>query len=231
MGEYVEIVIALVLSIFFVTVFKPVLKRAPVVLYLIALIVCLIFLSDVLLKYYLRIGLMFYPYLQRGLFAFSLFVVVMFIGVLPDSSRIKKFYSPIRGEVSIVASILILGHIINYLQAFLIRIFSGFVGMSLTMSLSFILSAVLLILLVPLTITSFRFVRKRMSTNLWKSLQEWAYVFFGVIYLHLMLILAPAMGISNKATTSGVVYTVIFASYLILRLRKSSLDKKTRRST
>ncbi|MFQ8866773.1 MAG: hypothetical protein ACLR67_00475 [Eggerthella lenta] len=50
----------------------------------------------------------------------------------------------------------------------------------------------LLVLLLVLGVTSFGFVKKHMRTESWKRLQRWAYVFFGLVYVHLMLMLAPA---------------------------------------
>ena len=84
----------------------------------------------------------------------------------------------------------------------------------------------LLALLLVLGVTSFGFVKKRMRTESWKRLQRWAYVFFALVYVHLMLMLAPAASRGGEAAVASVVvYTAVFGAYAVLRVRRAVLDR------
>lgn len=77
-----------------------------------------------------------------------------------------------------------------------------------------VVALALLVLLLVLGVTSFGFVKKHMRTESWKRLQRWAYVFFGLVYMHLMLMLAPAASRGGEAALITVaVYTVVFGAY------------------
>lgn len=85
----------------------------------------------------------------------------------------------------------------------------------------------LLVLLLVLGVTSFGFVKRRMRTESWKRLQRWAYVFSGLVYVHLMLMLAPAASRGGEAALVTVaVYTVVFGTYAVLRVRRAFVDRR-----
>ena len=66
-----------------------------------------------------------------------------------------------------------------------------------------------------------------MGTDSWKRLQLWAYVFFGGVYVPLMLMLAPAASQGGEAAVASVVvYTVIFGAYAALRVRRALVDRR-----
>ena len=66
-----------------------------------------------------------------------------------------------------------------------------------------------------------------MRTDSWKRLQRWAYVFFGLVYVHLMLMLAPAASRGGEAAVASVaVYTVVFGAYAVLRVRRALVDRR-----
>ena len=52
--------------------------------------------------------------------------------------------------------------------------------------------AALVVLLVVLGVTSFAFVKRQMSTASWKKVQKLAYPFFGLVYVHPLLMLLPS---------------------------------------
>ncbi len=155
--------------------------------------------------------------LQRCMLPLALFTIVMFIGAFSKSSWVGKKLRPIRAELSIIACLLCLGHVCQYLTPYLSRALEG--SMSASMATSFAISMGLLVLLVVLGITSFGFVKKHMSTALWKNVQRFAYLFFGLIYLHLIFMIAPAALHGGKqAILSVVIYSTIFLAYAIARL-------------
>ncbi len=168
-----------------------------------------------------------YPYVVRCLVGFSLFTIVMFIGALGDSNRVRHMLMPIRGELSVIACILTFGHVINYLNSYIADILEGFFGMSVSMVASLLISAVLIVLLVPLAVTSLESVKSRMNTASWKKLQKAAYAFYVLTYFHILLMLAPTVTSSGqRAVVSLVVYTAVVAVYVIMRLRKVVLDRQ-----
>ena len=136
---------------------------------------------------------------------------------------------PIRGELSIIAAILTIGHVANYLGTYLADILSGFAGMSAGMIASFVVSSLLIVLLAALTVKSFNAVKTRMSSDAWKRLQKTAYVFFGLTYVHLVLVLAPTISSSGqKATFSIAAYTAVMLAYAALRVAAHLRAKRAR---
>lgn len=121
----------------------------------------------------------------------ALFVVVMYVGVFAKGSRAHQWLKPVRSELSIAACILACGHMAVYLASYVPR-FGGALSANVLGALAVALG--LLALLLVLGATSFGFVKKHMRTESWKRLQRWAYAFFGLVYVHLMLMLAPAAG-------------------------------------
>jgi len=166
--------------------------------------------------------------IQRGHVAFSLFVLVMYTGAFEENSLVRRVFEPVRAQISIVASILICGHLMPYVHNFLM----GAVNLQhlkLSVLGSLALALVLLVLLLMLVVTSFAFVRRRMSGDTWRKIQRLAYPFFGLIYLHqLGYLLVPALKGSPTAWLSIVVYTLVFAAYLVLRLHREVAQSKAR---
>lgn len=214
----------------FVAVFRVPLKRWAWAFYVVAL------LLDVLLLVGQNVGLpaalwrMILTLHVRGLFAFALFAIVMFIGVLKPGSRLRLALAPIRGELSIVAAILIVGHICSYISTYLVRLSSG-MGRWQTL-VGVCVALVLMCLLAALAITSFQRVKRRMSAGRWKALQRYAYVFWGLVFIHVCLMLgASALGGAEAARESLVSYTVLFGLYAALRVRRGVLDAGDRSVT
>lgn len=227
-----EIAIALVLAIAFSFILKKPIKACPWAFYLLAVVVAVgfaVITSSGTIPAWLR---PVYPYLQRCLFAFGLFVVVMFIGVTSPTSRIRHYLVPIRGELSIIAAILVAGHVANYLDSYIDQFLSGFVGISTPMIVSFCIAFLLLILLVILAVTSFATIRRAMNGAVWKRVQLLAYPFFILTYFHILFLLGPSAGSpGQKAFVSVAVYSVIFAAYVILRVGRAVLDRRAAAAT
>ena len=210
---------------------KP-LKRYAVSFYVVAAAIDVLFLSHALFGVSRNLASTAYPYFTRCLVGFSLFSLVMYIGVLPEASKAKRALTPIRGELSIVAAILAVGHVVNYLGAYLDQILSGFAGMSSSMMASFIVSSLLIVLLSALTITSLSSVKAKMHSETWKLVQRWAYAFYGLAYLHLVLVLAPTVSqTGQRALLSIIFYTIVVLAYFMLRIAKHMRDRKGIRST
>ena len=86
-----------------------------------------------------------------------------------------------------------------------------------------IITLCLMAMLIPLFITSFKSVQRKMNGKTWKRIQRMAYPFFIGIYVHIMVLYTANI---KSHMTEIIVYTVIYASYVILRLRKAVLKSK-----
>ena len=67
----------------------------------------------------------FYGLMRRGIPAFALFTVVMFVGCFKNGSRPKRWLAPVRAELSILACVLSVPHIVFYLQTYTRIMFGG----------------------------------------------------------------------------------------------------------
>ena len=151
---------------------------------------------------------------RRCMVALALFSVVMFVGVLPVDSKLGIRLRSVRTELSILACILCVGHVALYVAPYAARAFAGNVD-----------AFMLLVLLTVLGVTSLGFVKKLMRTANWKKVQRWAYVFFGLTYVHLMCMLAPAAFAGGGSAIAGVaIYTVLFGGYAVGRIARWRLD-------
>ena len=83
------------------------------------------------------------------------------------------------------------------------------------------LALALFALLVVLGVTSFNVVKKRMKKETWKRVQLLAYPFWGLVYVHLLLMLVPsALRGGAPAQMAVAVYSVVFVGYAVLRIRR-----------
>ena len=168
-----------------------------------------------------------WPLLSHGAFASALFIIVMYMGALPNGTKAIKRLMPIRAELSIMASLLVLGHNIAYGRTYFVRLFTDTSKMSTTQRLAAICSLIMIAIMLPLMITSFKAVRKKMKPKSWKKLQRSAYVFYGLIYVHTMLLYVPMVQAGRSAyIVNVIVYSLIFISYAGMRIRKELLKKK-----
>lgn len=199
-------------------------KKAPVAFYILAVAVSVLFIAAEFFPMSRAVWSALFLLVQKCMLALALFAVVMLIGVFSRDSRAGRWLRPIRAELSIIAWILSLGHMAVYLASYLPRL--GGVNKGAVM-ISFVVALVLFALLLVLGITSFNAVKKRMKKDTWKRVQMLAYPFFGLVYLHLMLmLLPPALHGGAAAQVSVAVYSVLFAAYALLRVRRAVIDRK-----
>ena len=136
---------------------------------------------------------------MEGFVGLSILYVVMVTGALKDKSKLKIKLAGIRREYSIIGFILITPHATKYFLEFLsgdikIPLF-GIVGYA---------------IMIPLFVTSFYTIRKKMSRNTWVTIQKLAYGTYFVLFIHL---------IKNASSTQNLVaYVVLFVGYFIMRI-------------
>lgn len=218
-----DILVALLVAAAFAAVFRKPLKRFPAVFYAVALALDALLVVGQLFDVPAALWGAVLTFHARCLPAFALFAVVMFTGVLRDGSRVKAALLPVRGELSVLASILAAGHAANFASLLVGR----FAANGLNAATAFLAVAVLMVvLLVPLAVTSLRLVKRRMSSSAWRRLQRFAYVFWALVFVHVLLVLGPsAAGGAASACESIAAYAAVFVLYLVLRVRRFALGR------
>ena len=169
------------------------------------------------------------PILIKSTFSTALFVIVMYTGAFKNGSKLIKFLMPIRAELSIMASILTLAHNISFGKNHFVRLFTEPQTMSPNMIAAAIVSIILIAIMIPLLVTSFPSVRKKMQPKKWKKLQRSAYAFYGLIYVHVMLIMVPVALSGDSAYILNVTaYSVVFITYAVMRISKHYAKKSSK---
>ena len=167
--------------------------------------------------------------MQRGILAGSLFILVMLAPVLPKSFSGRKTIYLLRGEIAICASLITLAHNLAFGGKYFGALFLGQGHISLMELHAAIVSCLMILLLIPLTITSFQTVRRKMQAKTWKRLQNWSYLFYLLLYLHIFFIYQGAL-IRGKGEYffTLMLYSFIFGFYGFLRIRQYRVQKETR---
>ena len=171
----------------------------------------------------------FQKIMQRGILAGSLFILVMIAPVLPKRFSGRKTIYLLRGEMAICASLITLAHNLAFGGKYFGALFLGQGHISLMELHAAIVSCLMILLLIPLTITSFQTVRRKMQAKTWKRLQNWSYLFYLLLYLHIFFIYQGAL-IRGKGEYffTLMLYSFIFGFYGFLRIRQYRVQKETR---
>ena len=221
--------ITLLCSLAFFHFFGKAVKKKPAVLYGICIL-----LSLVSIFYPREGGLPFLDFffkkiMQRGILAGSLFILVMLAPVLPKSFSGRKTIYLLRGEMAICASLITLAHNLAFGGKYFGALFLGQGHISLMELHAAIVSCLMILLLIPLTITSFQTIRRKMQAKTWKRLQNWSYLFYLLLYLHIFFIYQGAL-IRGKGEYffTLMLYSFIFGFYGFLRIRQYRVQKETR---
>ena len=158
----------------------------------------------------------------KGSLGTAMFVFVMYAGALPKGNRFIAPLMKIRGELSITAAILVLCHNFTYGRTYFRMLFVQPEILSETQLAAAIISIILIMIMLVLTITSFPSVRKSMQAKKWKQLQRTAYLFYGLMYVHIMLINIPyaRLGMSMYIV-NVIVYSIVFLGYAAMRISKA----------
>ena len=221
--------ITLLCSLAFFRFFGKAVKKKPAVLYGICIL-----LSLVSIFYPREGGLPFLDFffkkiMQRGILAGSLFILVMLAPVLPKSFSGRKTIYLLRGEMAICASLITLAHNLAFGGKYFGALFLGQGHISLMELHAAIVSCLMILLLIPLTITSFQTVRRKMQGKSWKKLQNWSYLFYLLLYLHIFFIYQGAL-IRGKGEYffTLMLYSFIFGFYGFLRIRQYRMQKESK---
>ena len=223
------VILTLICSLAFFHFFGKALKKKPAVLYGICIL-----LSLVSIFYPREGGLPFLDFffkkiMQRGVLSGSLFIWVMLAPVLPKSFSGRKTIYLLRGEMAICASLITLAHNLAFGGKYFGALFLGQGHISLMELHAAIVSCLMILLLIPLTVTSFQAVRRKMQGKTWKKLQNWSYLFYLLLYLHIFFIYQGAL-IRGKGDYffTLMIYSFIFGFYGFLRIRQYRIQKESK---
>ena len=221
-----ELAITLAITVLGVLALREPIKRAPWVFYLVAAALNVVLLAGMAPSLPAALRDLLILVMQKGALGVSLFAVVMWIGVLSRDGWASRWLRPIRAELSIMACILITGHMLTYMRAYLSMISAGG-ALKAQMIAALCVSQVLLVLILVLGVTSARFVKRRMGARTWKKIQVWAYLFYGLVLAHMSLALgASAVGGGTAARVTLAVYGMVFGGYIIARVWRAMIDRR-----
>jgi DMSO/TMAO reductase YedYZ heme-binding membrane subunit/uncharacterized protein with FMN-binding domain len=142
-----------------------------------------------------------------GFISTALFFNVMFATAFKTKSIMSKRLRYVRKEYSIFAFVLIVPHAIIYLietlQGVLTFDFSGIITF---------------LIMIPLTVTSFYLIRKRINNKVWVAIHQFAYPAYILLFIHLILL---------GSGTNALYYLIIFSSYITLKIYNHFLVKES----
>ncbi|MDE6086916.1 MAG: FMN-binding protein [Oscillospiraceae bacterium] len=221
--------IAILIAGFFSWFCAGLLKKYPGIFYAIGsiLTVLMIVLGQMHLQISNQIVIRYVMDLfNKGALACALWCVVAYMGALPNGSAAIKKLMPIRGELSIFSASITVSHAVTYGIVYLQRLFRNSGG-DFNFIATCIICALLLIIMIPLTILSFKNIRKKINAKTWKKIQRFAYAFYALIYLHVMLIYVPRARMGRDGSLLSILlYTAVFAGYAVCRIRKAWIKQK-----
>lgn len=155
----------------------------------------------------------------RGTLATALFILVMYARIFPVKSRLFRTFMSLRAPLAIMASFMILLHNGTYFIHYYTNITKKNVSMTPSECLAACCTILMLVLLIPLTITSFSIIRKKMKARTWKNVQRFSYLFYGLIYLHVVCLFSQQIRKGNRSYQLELaIYTMIFGIYLVCRV-------------
>ena len=227
-----QFIISLCLIIIFVIVAGEMLRKRPLPFYVGAILLTLISVFAT----WNKLGILqavFKP-LSGGAIVGAIFVIVMFAGAFPPGGFGARTFMPVRAQLSIIGCIAAIGHGLSLGKNYVLRIVGSIIGRSGEASYDFIttasliISAALLLVMLPLFVTSFKFIRKKMNGKTWKKVQRFAYLFYALMFIHILAFEIPKAMRGVKGYAINVfAYSLVFMSYLFCRiLRQVYRNKK-----
>lgn len=222
-----RLLVVAVAAVPFAVVFRKAIKKAPVAFYALAIAFDVLFAYGIAFSLPPMLWAVVSIAVQRCTIATVLFAIVMYIGVFPEGSAMRKMLMPIRSELSIIACILAFGHSLNYLNSYVGVLLGNVSVLAINQLLSLVCAIVLFVLLLALFATSFMAIRRHMHALTWKKIQRSAYVFYAAIYIHAILILYPSvLAGAGDALEACIAYTALFLPYPFLRVHRHLADRR-----
>lgn len=223
-------ILSLVVAAALTALLRKPLKKNPVPFYVGAVVICAILSVADLSNVSPWVSEYILDLFRRGSLGTALFVIVMYMATLKNGSELMRALMPIRGELSILATILCLCHNVFFGRTYFVSMFTDALSMPPNQFAAGVLSIIMLCIMIPLFIMSFPSVRRRMQPKKWKQIQRFAYGYYALLYIHVVVLMLPfAMRGMVKYAVSITAYSVVFGAYAVLRLRKARISAKIKR--
>ena len=223
---------ALFVSLFIVFFCDEALKKRPYLFYITGSIITIavITVSQFVTNHTITIESEFVTKYLIGIFSKGAFA-----GALPTGSALIKKIMPIRGELSIFAAAITLSHAVTYGIMYIKRFMLN-MEHDRPLTSDFIITSlvciVLMIIMIPLTVMSFKAIRKKMNAKTWKKIQRAAYIFYALIYIHIMVLYVPqAKNGNTEKFFSIIVYSIVFTGYAVFKIAKVYIKKNKPQKT
>ncbi len=140
------------------------------------------------------------PYIGIGFL-----IVMMYAGALDPTKWYTKRIKAVRGKVAIIGFIMIFAHVWYHFALYF--------------ELGKFLGSLAFLVMIPLFITSFKVIKRRIKKSKWNQLHKLAYLAYLLIFLHGFIM---ATEVAHQ-----VILVLIFGSYLVKRLlRARSVNQK-----
>ena len=143
----------------------------------------------------------------KGFVGFAFFYVVMITGALNPSWKLTKKLRSVRATYSILGFVLLMSHPLNYVAEVLSK----------QRDIPYFGVAAFLIM-VPLFITSYMAIRKKMKAQTWVKLQRWAYPVYALMLIHLL--------VNASSPQNRIVSILLFVPYIGLKIHKEFIAKR-----
>lgn len=134
----------------------------------------------------------------QGFLGLSFFYLVMLTGALKKTSKFRLKLTGVRREYSILGFIAIAPHALKYTLEWL----NGERTFVIFGSIAFAI-------MIPLFITSFVSIRKKMTAKTWNTIQSAAYLIYLALFVHLILNYTKVINL--------ILYLIIFITYFVLK--------------
>lgn len=162
-----------------------------------------------------------------GYISTYLFIIVMFMGTMSRKVSLTKHFMKIRAELAVIASVLIVPHIYVHGMKLVVALMSG-KTLTTNRIIYSIAGVIATVIMIPLFITSFNFIKKKLKGGMWKKIQRWSYVFYGLIYVHILFAYLNEKNVDIKDVT---LLSVVFGAYTVLRAMKEFSEKSKRKNS
>lgn len=220
-------IVGLILMCVLVWLFADQIKKYPAYFYagaFILTVISYIFYKNVTMPEFVKTYLL--GIFTTGTLGIAGFYIVMFTGALRNGSPLIKKLMMIRGELSILSCILMFAHLAIFGPSYIGMAAKNASVMSKSLLVSIICGTVLLIQMIYLGVTSIKAVRRKFKAKTWKKLQRTAYLFYFLMYVHGVTMQATKIKSADKsALVTIIVYSILFFTYVIMRVRKALLAK------
>lgn len=140
--------------------------------------------------------------INAGFAGFAFFIVVMFQSALKKGGNLYKRTLAVRKEYSIFGFIFLIPHALIFL-----------IGENQVLEWNGIIS---FLIMVPLFITSFIVIRKKMSATKWRRLHFMSYIAYMLMFAHVMMV---------SENASRLIYIMFIGVYLFLKIKNNGFSK------